>query len=70
MKKFVIKKINFTISGKPYAEEYSHVEGCVNPKIWEKYNLSPITSPVSYADMLPPLTKKFRVKNKYSPFSK
>ena len=43
-------------------EEASHIEGCVNPNIQEKYNLTHKTSSVDYSDMLLPLTKICRVK--------
>ena len=57
-----------TRSGKPNMEEALHIEGCVNPKIQENYNLTPKTSPVNYADMLLILKKLCRVKNKFCPF--
>ena len=41
--------------GVNFSEEASHIEGCVNPNIKEKYNLTHKTSSVYYGDMLPPL---------------
>ena len=69
MRKFVSEIFKFNRSGKLDAEEASHIEGCVNPNIQEKYNLTPKTSPVDYADILLTLTKICRVKNKCFPFS-
>ena len=69
MKKFVSEILKRTISGKPDAEEASQIERFVNPNIQDKYNLTHKTSSVDYADMLLPLTKIFRVKNKCCPFS-
>ena len=40
MKKFVSKILENNRSGKPDTEEASHIEGCVNPNIQEKYNLT------------------------------
>ena len=62
MNKFVSKIFKHNRSGKPDAEEASHIEGCVNPNINEKYNLTHKTSSLYYADILLPLTKIFRVK--------
>ena len=67
MKKFVSETFKPTRSGKTDAEEPSHIEVCVNPNIQEKNNLTHKTSSVGYADMLLPLTKIFRVKNKCCP---
>ena len=64
MKKFVSKILENNRSGKPDTEEASHIEGCVNSNIQEKYNLTHKTSSLDYADMLLPLTKICRVKNK------
>ena len=64
MKNFVSEILKRTRSGKPDAEEASHIEGCVNPNIQEKYNLTHKTSSVDYADMLLTLTNLFEVKNK------
>ena len=69
MRKFVIKTFKLTGPGKPDVGEASHIEGCVNPNIQEKYNLTHKNSSVYYADMLLPLTKIYRVKNKCCPFS-
>ena len=68
MKNFVSEIFKRTLSGKPDAEEPSHIEVCVNPNIQEKYNLTNKTSSVDYADMLLPLTKICRVKTKCCPF--
>ena len=57
MKKFLIEIFKRTSSWKLYVEEALHIEGCVIPNIQEKYNITPKTSPVDYADMLLPLTK-------------
>ena len=62
MKKFVSEIFKRTRSGKTDAEEDSHIEGCVNPNIQEKYNLTHKTSSVYYADMLLPLTKNMQGK--------
>ena len=62
MNMFVSKIFKRTRSGKPYSGEASHIEGCMNPNIQEKYNLTHKTSSVDYSDMLPPLTKICRVK--------
>ena len=58
-----------TIAGKYYAEKAPHIEGYVNPNICDKYNLTKNSSSVDYSDMLLPLTKICRVKNKCCPFS-
>ena len=50
-------------------EEVSLIEGYVDPKIKEKYNLTPKTSSVDYADMLLPLTKYMKGKNECRPFN-
>ena len=68
MKKFVREIFKFTGSGKTDSEDASHIEGCVNPNIQGNYSLNHNTSSVDYADMLLPLTKIFRVKNKCCPF--
>ena len=57
MKKIVSEMLKCTRSGKPDAEEGSHIEGCVNPKIQEKYNITTKTSPVYYSYVLLPVTK-------------
>ena len=62
MKKFVTEIFKITRSGKPDAEEDSHIEVCVNPYIEDNYNPNPKTSPVDYADMLLPLTKNMQGK--------
>ena len=64
MKKFVSKIFKNNRSGKPDAEVASQIEGCVKPNIQDKYNLTKKTSSLDYADMLLPLTKICRVKNK------
>ena len=64
MKKFVSEISKRTRSDKPDAEEASHIEGCVNPNIQKKYNPAHKNSSVYYADILLPLTKICRVKNK------
>ena len=69
MQKFVSKLLKQNISGKPDAEEASHIEGYLNPNIQENYNLTHKNSSVDYADILLPLTKICRVKNKCFPFS-
>ena len=61
MKKFVSEILKLTRSVKPDGDEASHIGGYVNPNIQEKYNLSPKTSPVGYADGLLPLTKICRI---------
>ena len=63
MKKFVSEIFKRTRSGKTDAEEDSHIEGCVNPNIQDKYNLTQNNSSGDYADMLLTLTKICRVKN-------
>ena len=68
MKKFVSKIFKCTTSGKPDMEEAPHIEVRINTKIREKYNITPKNSTVDYDDMLLPLTKIFRVKNKCCPF--
>ena len=62
MKKFVSEIFKSIRSGKPYAEEASHIEGCVNPNIKEVYKLTPKNSPVDYAYILLPLTKNMQGK--------
>ena len=62
VKKCVSKIIKHTRSGKLDEEEATHIEGCVNPNINERYNLTPKNSPVHYADMLLTLTKNMLVK--------
>ena len=57
MKNFLSEIFKRTRSEKPDAEEASHIEGYANPKIQEKYNITPKFSPVDYADMLLTLTK-------------
>ena len=68
MNKSVSEIFNRTRSGKLDAEEFSHIEGCVKQNIQENYNLTHKTSSLYYADMLLPLTKISRVKNKCCPF--
>ena len=63
MKKFVSEAFKCAISGKPYADEASHAEGCVNPNIQENYNLTNKNISVDYPDMLLPIAKICRVKN-------
>ena len=62
MKKFVSEISKRTRPEKPDAEEDSHIEGCANPKIQDKYNPTPKNSPVDYADMFLPLTKNMQGK--------
>ena len=62
MKNLVSEIFKITRSGRQDVGEASHIEGCVNPKIQENYNLNPKTSPVDYSDMLMPLTKNIRCK--------
>ena len=62
MKNFVSEIFKLTRSGKPDAQEASHIEVCVNPNMKEIYKLTPKTSPVSYAEMLLPLTKNMQGK--------
>ena len=69
MKNFVSEIFKRTRSGKPDVEKASHIERFLNPDIKEMYKLTPKTSSVYYADMLLPLTKICRVKNKCCPFS-
>ena len=69
MNKLVSEIFKRTISGKQDAEETSHIEGCVNPNIQKKYNLTHKTLSVDYADMLLPLKNICRVKNECCPFS-
>ena len=57
MKNFLSKIFKCTRPGKPDAEEAPRIEGCVNPKIKENYNLPTKTSAVDYSDMFLPLTK-------------
>ena len=64
MKKFVREIFKRTGSGKPDAEEASHIAGCVNPNIQEKHNLTQKNSSVDYAGILLHLTKICGVKNK------
>ena len=59
MNKFVSEIFKSNRSGKQDTEEDSHIEGCVNPNVQEKYNITHKTSSVDYADMLMPLTKIF-----------
>ena len=70
MKKFRSETFKHTISGKYGVGMDPHIKVCVNPHIWEKYKLTPKTSPADYADMLLPMKKKYRVKNKLCPFHK
>ena len=67
MKKFVSEIFKLNRSGKLDAEEASHSELCVKPKIQDKYKLTPKTSPVYHADMLLPLKNICRVRNKCRP---
>ena len=69
MKKFLSEIFKRNISGKPDVEEASQIEGRVNQNIQGKYNLAANNSSVDYSDMLLPLTKICRVKNKCCPFS-
>ena len=62
VKKFVSEIFKRTRPGKPDMEDISHIEGCVNPNIQEKYKLAPKTSPVNYSDVLLPLTKNIQGK--------
>ena len=62
MKDFVSETFKRNRSGKTDTEEASHIEGCVNPKIQEEYNLATKNSPVDYDDMLLPLTKNIKGK--------
>ena len=55
MKKFISEIFKRTRSGKLDAEEASHIEGYLKPKMQEKYNLAPKNPPVYYAYMLLPL---------------
>ena len=55
-------------SGKPYAKETLHIGEYANTNIQDKYNLIPKTSPVDYADMLPPI-KNMQGKNELCRFS-
>ena len=64
MKKFASEIFKHTISDKPYMEETTHIEGCMNPKIQEKYITNTKNSPVYYTDMLLPQKKIYWVKNK------
>ena len=57
MKKFISEIFKHTGSGKPDAEEASHIEVCVNPNIQEKWNLNHKTLSVDYADILLPIKK-------------
>ena len=52
IKKFVSEVFKRTRSGKTDVKEAPHIEGCVNKKIQDKYNLTPKTLPVDYADIL------------------
>ena len=63
MKNFVSEIFKRTRAGKPDADEASHIEGCTNPNIQDKYKLTPKTSPVDYDEMLLPLTKSMQGKN-------
>ena len=62
MKKFVSEIYKRTISVKPDVEEASHIEVCLNPKIQDKYNLTPKTSPLDYSGILMPLAKHIQGK--------
>ena len=68
MNKSVSEIFKRTRSGKPYAEEGSHIEGYVNPNICDTYKLTKNSSSVDYVDILLPITEICRVKNKYCPF--
>ena len=68
MKKFVSEIFKRTRLSKLDVEEASHIEGCVNPDIQDKYNLTHKTSSLDYADMILPLTKICSVQNKCFPF--
>ena len=57
MKKLSSEMLKSTRPGKPDSEDASHIEGCVNPKIQEKYNITTKTSPVYYSYMLLHVTK-------------
>ena len=57
MKKFVSEIFKYTRSEKSDAAENSHIEGCVNPNIQEKCNLTHKSSSVYYADKLLPQKK-------------
>ena len=57
MKKFMNEIFKHNRLEIPDAEEASHIEGCVNPMIQDKYNLTHKNSSVDYSDMLLPLTK-------------
>ena len=62
MKKFVSEIFKRTGSGGKYADEASHIKGFVKSNIQDKYNITPKTSPVYYADMLLPITKNIHDK--------
>ena len=68
MKKFASEIFKCTRPGKLDVDEAPHIERCVHPGIQDKYNLTPKTSPIDFSDMLPPITKIIRVKNKCCPF--
>ena len=69
IKKFSNEIFKRTRSGKQNLEESSRIEGCVNTKIQENYNLTTKTLPVDYADILLYITKISRVKNECYPFT-
>ena len=58
IKKFASEILKYTRSGTPDVEEDPPIEGYVNTKIQEKYNLTPKILPVDYADMLLAITNK------------
>ena len=62
MKKFVSEILKLSRSGKPDAEQTSHIEGCVKTNIKDKYNLNTKTSPLYYDNILLPLTNNFQKK--------
>ena len=51
MRKFLSEIFKLNRSWKPDAEEASHIEGCMNPNIQDKYILTPKTTPVDFADI-------------------
>ena len=63
MKNFVSEIFKCTRSGKTDAEEAPKIQGCMNPKIQEKENITPKTSPVDYTDMLLTITKNTQGEN-------
>ena len=69
-KKFASEISKHNISGKLDVEEDPQIGWFVNTNIQEKWNFTPKTLPVYYADMLMPITKHMKGKKWMPHFQK